>query len=81
MFQVVIASTASQSYVMFLYRNLPESSNVHPVVGLDSGDGENYFFLPAASSSSTLNLASETNIGIEGQFIFGAGNGECVQLC
>lgn len=73
MFQAVIASKESQSYVLFLYKNLPDS-NVNPIIGLDSGDGVNFISPPGSGTSSVLNVASDTNIGIEGEFVFGAGN-------
>ena len=75
MFQAVIASKESQSYVLFLYKNLPDS-NVNPIIGLDSGDGVNFISPPGSGTSSVLNVASDTNIGIEGEFVFGAGNGK-----
>lgn len=89
MFQAVIASDGSHSYILFLYGDLQWSTGdsdggsggtggAPAVAGINAGDGENYFLLPGSGTASVLNLDSDSNIAVDGQFVLSAGNGNAV---
>ena len=85
-FQAVIASDGSQSYILFLYGDLQWSTGdsdggsggtggAAAVAGINAGDGENYFLLPGSGAASVLNLDSDSNIAVDGQFVLSGGHG------
>ena len=72
-----------RSFVIFLYADggitwttgdASEGSNglggIPAQVGFNSGDGENFFSQEDSRSSEVINIASKSNVGIQGMFIF-----------
>ena len=45
------------------------------VAGINAGDGENYFLLPGSGTASVLNLDTDSNVAVNGEFVLSAGNG------
>lgn len=85
-FQAVIASDGSESYILFLYGDLQWSTGdsdggsggtggAAAVAGINAGDGENYFLLPGSGTASVLNLDTDSNVAVNGEFVLSAGNG------
>ena len=67
---MVIATDGSETYVLFLYRDVQWSRTVTSI-GFNAGDGVRGFNLPRPSGDSNfLNIESTSNVGIPGSYYF-----------
>ena len=64
---------AGQSYVFFLYDTIQWTQSA--IIGINAGDGNNYFTLPQSGTAELANLETSSNTGLPGEFILSAGNG------
>lgn len=68
-------SMAGTSYAFFLYDVIQWTQSA--TVGINAGDGKNYFTLPQSGTAELANLETSSNSGIPGEFILSSGNGIC----
>ena len=69
-YQVVIATDGTETYVLFLYRNV-EWSTIFTNIGFNAGDGIRGFNLDTpAGSADFLNIESSSNVEMPGTYIF-----------
>ena len=66
--QVVLASNANNTVVLFLYGDIEWSSGAQ--IGFNAGDGHLFRMLPEALSNQTLNMSDLSNVGEPGMFLF-----------
>ena len=82
-FQAVLATDGLLSFVIFLYADgeiqwtTGEASGgtnglggIPAQVGFDAGDGIRYFAVPGSQTDEIINIASTSNVGIPGMWIF-----------
>ena len=70
-FQVVIATDGSQTYVLFLYRDIQWGRGATSI-GFNAGDGVRGFnlFESFSNDESVLNLESTSNVELPGVYMF-----------
>ena len=80
-FQCVLASSLSESYVIFLYGDLQWTtgdgsggtnglSGTKALAGINAGDGINFVTVPGSLTPSIINIISTSNSGFPGLWIF-----------
>lgn len=74
-FQAVITSDGSETYVLFLYRDIQWTSFIGAVAGFNAGDNMRFFNLPETFTSADditgrLNLEETSNVALPGVYIF-----------
>ena len=66
---MVIATDGSETYVLFLYRDV-QWSRTQTSIGFNAGDGIRGFNLPRPSGSNYLSIESSSNADIPGAYYF-----------
>ena len=76
----MLATDGLLSFVIFLYADgeiqwttgdvLSDSTGWPAKVGFDAGDGIRYFAVPGSWTAAIINIASTSNVGIPGMWIF-----------
>lgn len=79
-FQAVLTTDGSFSYAIFLYPTggiqwIQTSTGGFTQAGFNKGDGVNFFNLPGSLTPSIANLASTSNVNVNGLWIFQVGTG------
>ena len=70
-FQCVLAYNANDSFILFLYADhLIQWSSHGAQVGIDGGDGINYFSIPTSRTADIVNITSTSNVNQPGLWIF-----------
>ena len=82
-FQAVLATDGLLSFVIFLYADgeiqwttgdasggADGLGGTPAQVGFDAGDGIRYFAVPGSQTDEIINIASTSNVGIPGMWIF-----------
>ena len=88
-FQCILATSDSESFVMFLYSDLQWTTGVfsfwfrgfgrnEALAGYNAGDGINSYTIPGSQTSEILKLSRTSNVGIPGTWIFKVGKGTYV---
>ena len=86
--QCVLASTLTESFVMFLYADgriqwtTGDNSNgtnglggTEALAGINAGDGVNSITIPGSLTPDIINITQTTNVGIRGTWMFKVGEG------
>ena len=69
-YQVVIATDGSETYVLFLYRDV-QRSRARTNIGFNAGDGIRGFNLPRPFGRSDYqDITNSSNVGIPGSYYF-----------
>ena len=85
-FQCVLASSDSESFVIFLYADLQWTTGdlssgtdglggIEALAGINAGDSVNSITIPGSRTSNILNLVSTSNVGDPGVWMFKIGQG------
>ena len=69
-FQCVLATSATESFVLFLYADGRIQRGSSALAGLNAGDGINYKTVPGSRTSSIATISRTTNVGIPGIWMF-----------
>ena len=91
-FQCILATTRTDSFVIFLYadRNIQWTTGddsggfnglggTEALAGINAGDGFNHTTIPGSLTPNIINIAQSSNVGIPGVWIFEVGEGKlCV---
>ena len=90
-FQCVLATSGTESFVIFLYPfgriqwTTGDNSfgddglgGIEALVGINAGDGIRSYVVSGSRTSSIINITRTSNVGIPGTWIFKVGG---VQLC
>ena len=85
-FQCVLATTVTESFVMFLYGDgriqwttgsdsggIGGLGGVEAVAGINAGDGNKSITIPGSQTPSIINIAETSNVGIPGIWMFATG--------
>uniref|UniRef100_K1PT21 Sushi, nidogen and EGF-like domain-containing protein 1 n=1 Tax=Magallana gigas TaxID=29159 RepID=K1PT21_MAGGI len=67
-FQLVLITNGVYSFVVFNYNKITWAKSTQ--VGINAGDGINYYSVPGSMKDSMLNLTQMSNVGVPGQFVF-----------
>nr|XP_034326973.1 uncharacterized protein LOC105329357 isoform X6 [Crassostrea gigas] len=67
-FQLVLITNGVHSFVVFNYNKITWTKSTQ--VGINAGDGINYYSVPGSMKDSMLNLTQMSNVGVPGQFVF-----------
>ncbi|CAF1400827.1 unnamed protein product [Didymodactylos carnosus] len=83
-FQAIITTNGIYSFTIFTYYKLEWSAGAwggYPQVEFNAGDQENYYTIEKSFSPNIQSIVDDSNIGVQGQFIFHTtgdiGNVEC----
>ena len=82
----MIATSESESFVIFLYADLQWTTGDYPngtdgfggieaLAGINAGDGVNSVTIPGSLSPNIINLVTTSNVGIPGIWMFKIGQG------
>ena len=87
-FQCVLATTITDSFVLFLYADggiqwtTGDSSDginglngTEALAGINAGDGVNFVTIPGSMTPGIMNITKNSNVGIPGMWIFKVGEG------
>ena len=85
-FQCVLASSESESFVIFLYADLQWTTGdnsfgddglggTEALAGINAGDGVNSITIPGSRAPNITNLVMTSNVGDPGVWIFKMGQG------
>ena len=88
-FQCILATSDSESFVIFLYSDLQWTTGSaslgyrglgrnEALAGYNAGDGINSYTIPGSQTSEILKLSRTSNVGIPGTWIFKVGKGTYV---
>ena len=70
----MLATDGDDTFVMFLYADgliqWARSSTGGVQIGIDGGDGVNYYSVPGSLTPSIINITRTTNVGQPGLWIF-----------
>ena len=70
-FQAVLATYNGRSYAIFLYADgLIQWPSSGAQVGFNAGNNVNYINIPGSRTPSILNITSNSNVGVGGQWVF-----------
>lgn len=69
-FQCVIATSATSSFVMFLYADGQIQLENGALAGINAGDGVNSVTIPGSMTPSVINITQTSNVGIPGVWMF-----------
>ena len=72
-FQCVLAVSCNQTYVIYLYADgLIQWSDIgdRALAGYNAGDGVTSYTIPGSQTSEIINIASTTNVGHPGVWVF-----------
>ena len=92
-FQCILATTVTESFVMFLYADgeiqwtTGDDSNgtnglggIEALAGINAGDGVNHITIPGSLTPSIINITQTSNVGIPGVWMFKVGEGNCLHI-
>ena len=69
-FQCVFATSATESFVLFLYADGRIQRGNSALAGFNAGDGINYETVPGSRTLSIATISRTTNVGIPGIWMF-----------
>ena len=69
-FQCVLATSETESFVMFLYADGEIQWTNGALAGINAGDGVNSITIPGSLTPSIINITQTTNVGIPGVWMF-----------
>ena len=69
-FQCVFATSATESFVLFLYADGRIQQGNSALAGFNAGDGINYETVPGSRTLSIATISRTTNVGIPGIWMF-----------
>ena len=69
-FQCVLATSATASFVMFLYADGRIQWSRNALAGINAGNGINYTTIPGSRTSSIIGISQTSNVGILGIWMF-----------
>ena len=69
-FQCILATSATSSYVMFLYADGKIQWENGALAGINAVDGVNYVTIPGSLTPSIINITQTSNVGIPGVWMF-----------
>ena len=83
-FQCILATSLTESFVIFLYADgeiqwTTGGSNglggIEALAGINAGDGVNHITIPGSLTPSIINITQTSNVGIPGVWMFQVGEG------
>uniref|UniRef100_A0A914WTJ7 VWFA domain-containing protein n=1 Tax=Plectus sambesii TaxID=2011161 RepID=A0A914WTJ7_9BILA len=81
-FQVILATDQLHSFVIYYYNSIQWTTGTATggnclglggtpaKAGFDAGDGHSYYVIPGSCLSDIINIASKSNVGSPGKFVF-----------
>ncbi len=70
-FQCVLSTDGQDTYAFFLYADVGQTlPNMHVQVGIDGGDGVNYYTVPGSFTPNIFNITYTSNVHQPGLWIF-----------
>ena len=73
--QCVLATSVTESFVIFLYADGEIQWDGNALAGINAGDGVNHITIPGSLNSSIINITQTSNVGIPGVWMFEVGKG------
>ena len=90
-YQCVLATSATKSYVIFLYADggiqwttgddsdgVGGLGETEALAGINVGDGINSITIPGSLTPSIINISKTSNVGIPGIWMFEVHGGNCI---
>ena len=77
-FQCVLATSATASFVMFLYADGKIQWSKSALAGINAGDGVNYTIIPGSRTPNIITISRTSNVGILGVWMFKVAEGTYV---
>ena len=90
-YQCILATTPTESFVILLYADgeiqwttgdvsggSDGLGGTEALAGINAGDGVNHITIPGSLTSSIINIAQTSNVGIPGIWMFKVGEGNCL---
>ena len=74
-FQCVLATSATTSFVIFLYANGEIQWDKNALAGFNAGDGVNSVTIPGSRTPNIVTITQTSNVGIPGIWMFEVGAG------
>ena len=74
-FQCVLATSATASFVMFLYADGKIQWSRRALAGINAGDGVNYTIIPGSRTPNIITISRTSNVGILGVWMFKVAEG------
>ena len=69
-FQCVLATSATTSFVIFLYADGEMQYNNNALAGINDGDSNNAITIHGSQTASVFNITQNSNVGIPGIWMF-----------
>ena len=67
-FQVILATDGQISTVIFNYGDIQWGERAE--IGFNAGDGVGFLTVPSSGSNATLDIETQSNVGVPGQFFY-----------
>uniref|UniRef100_A0A914XID4 NIDO domain-containing protein n=1 Tax=Plectus sambesii TaxID=2011161 RepID=A0A914XID4_9BILA len=89
-FQVILATDQLHSFVIYYYNSIQWTTGratggdcnglggTPAKAGFDAGDGQSFYVIHGSCSSDIINIASKSNVGSPGKFVFGVNSANIV---
>ena len=71
--QCVLATSVTESFVIFLYADGEIQWDDNALAGINAGDGVNHITIPGSLTPSIINITQSSNVGIPGVWMFKVG--------
>ena len=92
--QCVLATTLTESFIIFLYADgrmqwttgddsggSSGLGGTEALAGINAGDGVNSITIPGSITPEVINITQTSNVGTPGVWMFKVGEGNCIIMC